>query len=90
MPIYNAEAANQEQFRPELKELGKFRQVPLRTLDYAAICGRVDLQFVSPIGIDTKLSDPWNPSCMVSFSFNSRVESILVYVALQVWTGEWR
>ncbi|KAF7768059.1 hypothetical protein Agabi119p4_7302 [Agaricus bisporus var. burnettii] len=63
-PIEELRDSAFEQFRPELKELGKFRQVPLRTLDYAAICGRVDLRFVSPVGIDTKLSDPWNPSCM--------------------------
>jgi hypothetical protein len=68
-PISNAETSHQDNFRDELTKLGKLKQVPLRTLDCAATCGCIDLQFTSPIGIDTGLSDPWNPSCEVSYSF---------------------
>jgi hypothetical protein len=67
-PIYNAENPCQNKFCPELKELGKLKQVPLRALDYAAICGRIELHFTSPIGTDHELSDPWNSSCKVRFS----------------------
>jgi hypothetical protein len=67
--ISNAETSHQDVFRDELTELGKLKQVPLRTLDYAALCGRIDLRFTSPVGIDIGLSDPWSPSCKVSYSF---------------------
>jgi hypothetical protein len=66
--VYDAETAYQDKFRPELMELHKLKQVPLRALDYAAICGWIDLRFMSPVGTDVKYSDPWNPICKVSFS----------------------
>ncbi|KAF7773154.1 hypothetical protein Agabi119p4_5321 [Agaricus bisporus var. burnettii] len=51
------------EFRSKLTELGKLVQVPLRTLDFAAICGRIDVRFRSPIGTDVERFDQWNPSC---------------------------
>jgi hypothetical protein len=68
-PICHAETAHQDKLRPELMDLGKLKQVPLRSLDYAAICGLTDLRFTSPVGKDTKYSNPWLPICQVSFSF---------------------
>ncbi|EKM78003.1 hypothetical protein AGABI1DRAFT_107774 [Agaricus bisporus var. burnettii JB137-S8] len=62
-PFYQLRDAAFDEFRPELTALGKLKQVPLRTLDYAAICGRIDFEFVSPTGVDVKFSDPWSPSC---------------------------
>jgi hypothetical protein len=56
-------------FRPELLEIGELRQVPLRTLDYAAICGWILVLFTGCGGISDMYSDPWNRSCTVSFSF---------------------
>ncbi|XP_006457553.1 hypothetical protein AGABI2DRAFT_123410 [Agaricus bisporus var. bisporus H97] len=52
-----------DKFRLELAEAGKLKQVPLRSLDYAAILGGIDFRFTSPIQTDVELSDPWNPSC---------------------------
>ncbi|EKM76106.1 hypothetical protein AGABI1DRAFT_131622 [Agaricus bisporus var. burnettii JB137-S8] len=52
-----------DQFREELTDLGKLREVPLRALDYAAICGDVELRFTSPIGVDVTLPDRWIESC---------------------------
>jgi hypothetical protein len=67
--ISNAESSYQEEFRDELTMLGRMKEMPVRTLDYAAICGRIDLRFTSRIGTDVSVSDPWNPSCEVSYSF---------------------
>jgi hypothetical protein len=61
--------ARQDNAHREFRKLGKLKQVALRTLGYAAICGCVTFQFTSPTGTDFKYSDPWNPSCQVSFSF---------------------
>lgn len=55
--------------RPELTELGRIKQVPLRALDCDAICGYIELQFRSPMGVGVKLSSPWNPFCDVSLVF---------------------
>ncbi|KAF7773209.1 hypothetical protein Agabi119p4_5376 [Agaricus bisporus var. burnettii] len=50
--------------RPELAELGKVKRVPLWALDYAAIWGKIDFRFKSPIcRTDVEISDPWNSSC---------------------------
>jgi hypothetical protein len=68
-PIYNAGSSPQDKFRLELAELGKLKQVPLQSLDYAAIWGGIEIWFTSPIEMDVEPSDPWNPSCEVSFSF---------------------
>jgi hypothetical protein len=47
-------------------ELGILKQVQLRTLDRAVICGGVDLRFTYPAGKDIKAFGPWDPSCKVS------------------------
>ncbi|KAF7776859.1 hypothetical protein Agabi119p4_5252 [Agaricus bisporus var. burnettii] len=52
-----------DKFRDELIEVGRLKQVPLRALNYAAICGGVELCFKGPIGVDAELSDPWISSC---------------------------
>jgi hypothetical protein len=62
--VYNTEFVYQDKFRLELMDLGKLKKVPLRTLDYAAICGRIDFRFTSPTATDV---NPWSLSCEVSF-----------------------
>jgi hypothetical protein len=41
------------------------KRLPLRALDYSAICGLVELRFTSPLECDIKVSDTWNTSCKV-------------------------
>jgi hypothetical protein len=72
-PNPDTEATYQDDFRHELTELGGLKQVPLRALDYAAICGRIDLSFTSRIIMDGKHSDTWDRSCEVSFVYDCRV-----------------
>ncbi|KAF7773465.1 hypothetical protein Agabi119p4_5632 [Agaricus bisporus var. burnettii] len=62
-PIYSLRRRAFEEFRPELTELGKLKEVPLRTLSYAAICGRIDVCFTTPIGMNVKHLEPWDASC---------------------------
>ncbi|KAF7776479.1 hypothetical protein Agabi119p4_4872 [Agaricus bisporus var. burnettii] len=62
-PFYPLRDSAFDHFRQELVELGKLKRVPLRALDYAAICGDIELRFTSPIGTDIERTDPWNPSC---------------------------
>ncbi|XP_006458966.1 hypothetical protein AGABI2DRAFT_177088 [Agaricus bisporus var. bisporus H97] len=62
-PIYILRDYALEEYRPELTTLGKMKEVPLRTLDYAAIFGSIDIWFTSPIGTDVKEFGCWNPSC---------------------------
>lgn len=56
----------QDHFRLELVELGKLKQVPLSMFDYAAVCGWIELRFMSPIGMGAQDSDTWNTTCEVS------------------------
>ncbi|XP_006458961.1 hypothetical protein AGABI2DRAFT_217789, partial [Agaricus bisporus var. bisporus H97] len=42
-PIYELLNTTFDRFRPEFVALGKLKQMPLRTLDYAAICGTIDI-----------------------------------------------
>jgi hypothetical protein len=60
---YNAQTCSKDTFRHELVELGDLKQVPLRTLDYGAVCGWINLEFTSPIKTPT-----WNPFCKVRFT----------------------
>ncbi|XP_006458953.1 hypothetical protein AGABI2DRAFT_115916 [Agaricus bisporus var. bisporus H97] len=76
-PIYRVRTFAFGEFRSKLAELGKLKQVPLRTLDYTAICGLVHIRVTSPIGIDAKHSDSWNPTC----------KHIKKDVYLQQWQG---
>ncbi|EKM77967.1 hypothetical protein AGABI1DRAFT_129752 [Agaricus bisporus var. burnettii JB137-S8] len=76
-PIYRVRTFAFGEFRSKLAELGKLKQVPLRTLDYTAICGLVLIRVTSPIGIDAKHSDSWNPTC----------KHIKKDVYLQQWQG---
>jgi hypothetical protein len=46
-------------------KLGKLKRVPLRAMDYAAICGAITLQF-SSVFMSVERSDPWNSSCQAS------------------------
>ncbi|KAF7773463.1 hypothetical protein Agabi119p4_5630 [Agaricus bisporus var. burnettii] len=52
-----------DHFRLELMELGKLKQVPLSMFDYAAVCGWIELRFMSPIGMGAQSFDTWNTSC---------------------------
>ncbi|XP_006459798.1 hypothetical protein AGABI2DRAFT_177595 [Agaricus bisporus var. bisporus H97] len=61
--FYKLQCSVFDKFRSELTRLGELKQVPLRTLDYAAICGPIELRFTSPIETNIKLSDPWNLAC---------------------------
>ncbi|EKM75057.1 hypothetical protein AGABI1DRAFT_95166 [Agaricus bisporus var. burnettii JB137-S8] len=62
-PHFELSEAAFANLRPELTELGRIKQVPLRALDCDAICGYIELQFRSPMGVGVKLSSPWNPFC---------------------------
>jgi hypothetical protein len=66
--ISYAKVSHQDEFRQELAELGKLKRVPLQALDYAAICGDVELRFTTPAGSNIKVSDLWDPSCEVSYN----------------------
>jgi hypothetical protein len=53
-------------------DLGKLKQVPVRTLDYAAIWRMIEIQLTCPVGMD-----PRHPNCEVSFGFCLRLSNFL-------------
>jgi hypothetical protein len=64
-------------------DLGKLKQVPVRMLDYAAICGTIEIQLICPVGMDL-----WHPNCIVSFGFCLRLFQIhwgSSYIASEIY-----
>jgi hypothetical protein len=64
-----------ESRRDELMMRGIINQMPLDAIDTSKIYG-VKLQFCRPDTIVTNLSDPWNPTCIVSEIFRFSITAL--------------